>query len=754
MWGLGAPRLPLGLWALLLFPSFAMLAYTQAETWPRNMDSSDNSELHLPSQNDSLSTSDTRAGIQGSAATTDSAVLAMSDAQQPRKLEGAEDDSQATFPQLPVPQTYSVETTPAHAVAAAEAPSGLAGVEDEDPSLEGAQDPVSGPAKVSKESQDTGAGVPGKLLRFGAHRIRGPAHAAPPRAMPPTREPVIVHPRFARPVAVSYAAQHPLLVDRSTLASSIVSRRLSVASREGLGRFGLPLPADSKDTNQAGQASIATAPRRTSRIEDEQKDPEQLLQEVALHYDLNPIKDFVYASGREFFVNGRRHFFAGTNAYYLAMRDYLNDPEVVEFFRVTSQNGLRVVRIFGFVNGYGEGRASKTQYPIQILPGQYDEASWRRLDFILAAAHQFGVHLIIPLVNSLDELGGMQWYVDHVLGVGHEKELFYTDAAVKQAFKNYVTTFLFRKNTITGRLYKDDPTIFSVELANEPHTTYKYEMDRGMIPGRLIRDWVWEMAAFIRGIDPNHMISSGEEGYRADGPVNEPYNSWMNSGAKGVDFAGNIWSPNISFATIHVYPETWGIPATNYAWVLDNFIRDRARIVAAANKPFVLEEYGMPTKYAGNRRQVMRDIQDAALSEGAGAVLVWQIWAWPIKNMPDSFNFAWDDEESAQAIRDLVRALAAKTDAPMSGCGCTDAAPDSAYTCAEQKAFGKCDESWMEAFAYCQSTCGRCGKCLYFAADCTDDPPSNEYSCEQQVKWGKCSESFMLGHCERSCGRC
>lgn len=41
----------------------------------------------------------------------------------------------------------------------------------------------------------------------------------------------------------------------------------------------------------------------------------------------------------------------GTNAYYLVMRDYLSDEEVVEFFRVTSQNGLKLVRIFAFVNG-------------------------------------------------------------------------------------------------------------------------------------------------------------------------------------------------------------------------------------------------------------------------------------------------------------------------------------------------------------------------------------------------------------------
>jgi hypothetical protein len=37
---------------------------------------------------------------------------------------------------------------------------------------------------------------------------------------------------------------------------------------------------------------------------------------------------------------------------------------------------------------------------------------------------------------------------------------------------------------------------------------------------------------------------------------------------------------------------------------------------------------------------------------------------------------------------------------------------------------------------------------------CTDEAPSTKYTCAQQVAWGKCSYAFMAGHCNRSCGRC
>lgn len=40
-----------------------------------------------------------------------------------------------------------------------------------------------------------------------------------------------------------------------------------------------------------------------------------------------------------------------------------------------------------------------------------------------------------------------------------------------QAFQAYIKMILTRKNTITGVVYSEDPTIMAVELANEPHTT-------------------------------------------------------------------------------------------------------------------------------------------------------------------------------------------------------------------------------------------------------------------------------------------
>ena len=67
---------------------------------------------------------------------------------------------------------------------------------------------------------------------------------------------------------------------------------------------------------------------------------------------------------------------------------------------------------------------------------------------------------------------------------------------------------LTRVNTITNVTYSQDPTIFAIELANEPHTTDNYEKNHNMQPGSLIKGWIKEVVAHTRTLDKNHMVSA------------------------------------------------------------------------------------------------------------------------------------------------------------------------------------------------------------------------------------------------------
>jgi mannan endo-1,4-beta-mannosidase len=57
------------------------------------------------------------------------------------------------------------------------------------------------------------------------------------------------------------------------------------------------------------------------------------------------------------------------------------------------------------------------------------------------------------------DYGGMDVYVKQIAGSANH-DLFYTNAAVQTAFKNYIKTFVGR--------YVNEPTIMAWELANEP----------------------------------------------------------------------------------------------------------------------------------------------------------------------------------------------------------------------------------------------------------------------------------------------
>ena len=82
---------------------------------------------------------------------------------------------------------------------------------------------------------------------------------------------------------------------------------------------------------------------------------------------------FVYTSGTHLMLNGKKWYFAGTNAYYAASTDITTDDQVRTLLKVHSVHGAKVVRCWGFVNGYGGGSAevSSTPNPIQPSLGRH-----------------------------------------------------------------------------------------------------------------------------------------------------------------------------------------------------------------------------------------------------------------------------------------------------------------------------------------------------------------------------------------------
>lgn len=292
---------------------------------------------------------------------------------------------------------------------------------------------------------------------------------------------------------------------------------------------------------------------------------------VEVNRDLSSSSDFVTASDGRFFLNEKPYFYAGTNCYYLmvyAAEDNLRGY-VDEVLQDAAAMGLTVIRTWAFNDGAAQWNA------LQTAPGVYQERVFRGLDYVLHKADELDLKLILPFVNNWDDYGGMNQYVAWAGNTGHDE--FYTNSDCKTWYKNHISTVLSRVNTYNGRVYKDDPTVFAWELANEPRAASK-----GV---SVLNAWVEEMSDYVKSLDNNHMLAVGIEGFYST-PGKNPV-SWMNS--QGTDFVTTQQHSAIDFAVAHSWPDTWLIGQSDTMNFLQRQITDAHTVL---NKPFILEEFG------------------------------------------------------------------------------------------------------------------------------------------------------------------
>lgn len=133
------------------------------------------------------------------------------------------------------------------------------------------------------------------------------------------------------------------------------------------------------------------------------------------------------------------------------------------------------------------------EIPRYILgPGQFNEEAFRVLDMALAVANQVGVRIIIPFVDNWSWMGGIAEYAGFR---GQPAQAFWSDAQIKADFQQTIAYVINRTSTVTGSKYRDDKAILAWETGNE------------------LKDcpdaWTEEMAAYVKKLDPNHLVLDG-----------------------------------------------------------------------------------------------------------------------------------------------------------------------------------------------------------------------------------------------------
>jgi mannan endo-1,4-beta-mannosidase len=223
--------------------------------------------------------------------------------------------------------------------------------------------------------------------------------------------------------------------------------------------------------------------------------------------------------------------------------------------------------------------------------------------------------------------------------------LFYTDEGPREIYRDYVSTLINRQNFYSGVLYKNDPTIFAWNLINEPRCETYYDLED--CPQNL-QNWIESEAAFIKDLDPNHMLTLGGEGFWASGSPGEAYNPTRWAKSMGQNFTMNHSPDLIDFASIHIWPDTWNIGAgETESWIREH-MRDTKENLG---KPLLLEEFGKSIEEGAGidqRNEFYRSIhQIVEDSIREGDVLKGSLfWNWEAEVLPSPGSYAISPEDS------------------------------------------------------------------------------------------------------------
>jgi mannan endo-1,4-beta-mannosidase len=365
-------------------------------------------------------------------------------------------------------------------------------------------------------------------------------------------------------------------------------------------------------------------------------------------------RDFVEASGQQLTVGGQPYRFVGANYWYginLGSAGPGGDrPRLLRELDQMQAHGITNLRIMAGSEG-PTTEPYRMLPPLQIAPGQYDPQVFEGLDFLLAEMRRRGMRAIMCLSNFWHWSGGMAQYVAWSQGttwIPYPPERadwdtyqrfvarFYVDPKAKGMYSDFVRTVTSRVNVINGLAYRDDPTIFAWELANEP---------RGIDHPEEFVSWVTETAALLKRQAPRQLVTVGSEG-------TTPYPG-VHTLAERVHAVDDV-----DFMTFHTWVQNWGHfdPAqpASFEDGLDFALRYNAEQIAIAKrlgKPVVFEEFGLARdggSFDPSSPTTMRDRYfDALLTQAfdrrahEGIVSGVSFWAYSGEGRPRSPGGTW-----------------------------------------------------------------------------------------------------------------
>ena len=309
---------------------------------------------------------------------------------------------------------------------------------------------------------------------------------------------------------------------------------------------------------------------------------------------------FVRVENGHFVRNGEPYTYIGTNFWYgpiLASDGQGGDYErLVRELDALKALGVENLRVL--VGGDGpDGVFSHIEPTLQKAPGVYNDTLLTGLDRFLVELGNRNMQAVLYLNNSWEWSGGYGQYLEWagagksliplIDGYGpfmQQMAGFAVNEKAQELFFNHLRFIVGRTNTITGKPYSEDPAIFSCQISNEPRCFSDAPEARSGFVG-----WLAEAARIIKEIDPNHMVSSGNEGLA------------------GCEFDPALLEevaaiPGIDYMTIHIWPYNWNwahaetlmedLPSALEK--TDEYVSSHVELAERHGLPVVAEEFGFP----------------------------------------------------------------------------------------------------------------------------------------------------------------
>lgn len=309
---------------------------------------------------------------------------------------------------------------------------------------------------------------------------------------------------------------------------------------------------------------------------------------------------FIKVENGHFIRDGKPYFYIGANYWYGGILGSKgkegNRQRLLEELDLMKANGIDNLRILAGAEG-PDGEPRRVSPALQLSPGVYNQELLEGLDFVLAEMGKRKMVAILFLTNAWEWSGGFSQYVNW----STQKPIPYPDtdghtwsefmsfsgtflqcANCQEKLRNHIKYMLARTNQITGIAYVNDPTIMTWELANEPRAF----SNANKVP---FLNWVNETAAYIKSLDPNHLVTTGTEG------------SW--GCENDIELFEKIHSSkNVDYMTVHIWPFNWSwlnpkdMQGT-MSKAIENtgkYIDEHLVVANKLNKPLVFEEFGLP----------------------------------------------------------------------------------------------------------------------------------------------------------------